>query len=69
MIQSKVRQTMENCGMSIGHLSRVTGLSTHTIMRSRGEAISRCTLTTLKSMARALGCQAKDLFEEEHGKG
>lgn len=64
MIESKVRTTMKSKGVTIEQLAKATGLSTHTIMRSRSEYINRCTLSTLKTMAKALGCEAKDLFEE-----
>ena len=64
MIVSKVRHTMKNKGITIQQLAKATGLSTHTIMRSRCHYINRCTLSTLKTMAKALGCAAKDLFEE-----
>ena len=64
MIESKVRHAMKSKGITIEQLAKATGLSTHTIMRSRSEYINRCTLSTLKTMARALGCEAKDLFEE-----
>ena len=64
MIESKVRHAMKSKGITIEQLAKVTGLSTHTIMRSRSEYINRCTLSTLKTLARALDCNAKDLFEE-----
>lgn len=64
MIESRVRHAMKSKGITIEQLAKATGLSTHTIMRSRSEYINRCTLSTLKTMARALGCSAKDLFEE-----
>ncbi len=64
MIESKVRSAMKTKGITIEQLSKATGLSTHTIMRSRSDYIKRCTLTTLKTLARALDCNAKDLFEE-----
>ena len=64
MIESRVRHAMKSKGITIEQLAKATGLSTHTIMRSRSEYINRCTLSTLKTMARALGCSAKDLSEE-----
>lgn len=64
MIESRVRHAMKSKGVTIEQLAKATGLSTHTIMRSRSEYINRCTLSTLKTMAKALGCNAKDLFEE-----
>ena len=64
MIESKVSHAMKSKGITIEQLAQATGLSTHTIMRSRSEYINRCTLSTLKTLARALGCDAKDLFEE-----
>ena len=64
MIESRVRHAMKSKGVTIEQLAKATGLSTHTIMRSRSEYINRCTLSTLKTMAKALGCNAKDLFGE-----
>lgn len=64
MIESRVRHAMKSKGVTIEQLAKATGLSTHTIMRSRSEYINRCTLSTLKTMAKALGCNAEDLFEE-----
>jgi len=43
----------------------LTGLADGTILRARGKLIAKCSLETLASIARALGCQIKDLFSEE----
>jgi DNA-binding Xre family transcriptional regulator len=45
-------------------MAEKTGLALETIMRARGQMIGRCTLDTLATIAGALGCRVKDLFEE-----
>ncbi len=64
MIQSKVKSVMNEKGETILGLVEKTRLAQRTINRARGEMISRCTLDTLASIAGALGCRVKDLFEE-----
>lgn len=64
MITSKVKNTMEEKDMTVRGLAERTGLALETIMRARGDMIGRCTLDTLASIAGALGCRVKDLFEE-----
>jgi len=65
MITSKVKKTMGKKGMTVRRLAEETGLALETIMRARGQMIGRCTLDTLATIAGALGCRVKDLFEEE----
>lgn len=65
MIRSKLKERMSDAGMTIQVLADKTGLSTNTITRARGDLIGRCTLDTLATIAEALACRVKDLFEEE----
>lgn len=64
MIQGRVKETMDDRGISIRDLSKATGLSTCTIHRARGGQFTKCTLETLATIAGALGVKVKDLFEE-----
>jgi len=64
MITGKVRELMVKKGMTIREMAERTGLATETIKRSRDARIGQCTLNTLAAIAGALGCRAKDLFEE-----
>lgn len=63
-IQSKVKERMEAAGFSVRGMASQTGLSTGTLHRVRGALIARCTLETMATIAQALGCRVKDLFEE-----
>jgi len=67
MITSKVKNTMEEKGMTVRGLAEKTGLALETIMRARGDMIGRCTLETLATIAGALGVRTKDLYEEVDG--
>lgn len=51
-------------GFTVRGMAEKTGLALETIMRARGQMIGRCTLDTLATIAGALGCRVKDLFEE-----
>lgn len=64
MINSKVKEIMEEHGVTVRALAEKTGLALETVMRARGNMIGRCTLDTLAAIAAALGCQLKELFEE-----
>ncbi len=64
MIQSKVTDEMKRAEATILGLAASTGLAQRTIMRARGPLIARCTLETLATIAKALGCRVRDLFEE-----
>ena len=65
MITSKVKDAMEEGGVTVRGLAEKTGLALETIMRARGDLIGRCTLDTLATIAAALGVRTKDLYEEE----
>ena len=64
MITSLLKGLMEDKGMTVRGMAQASGLTEKTIMRARGEMIGRCTLDTLATIAGALGCRVKDLFEE-----
>lgn len=64
-ITSMVAERMKERGATIHGLAAETGLSSQTILRARSEKIRLCRLDTLATIAGALGCRAKDLFEEE----
>uniref|UniRef100_I2Q563 Putative transcriptional regulator n=1 Tax=Desulfovibrio sp. U5L TaxID=596152 RepID=I2Q563_9BACT len=64
MITSRVRQVMEAKGLTVREVVERTGLAKETLNRARGDLIGRCTLDTLATIAGALGCRVKDLFEE-----
>jgi len=64
MVIGKVKEVMDDKGISIRDVATATGLSTCTIHRARGKMIGRCTLDTLATIAQALDCRVKDLFEE-----
>lgn len=65
MIRSNVRQLMEIKGITLRELMALTGLSNETILRARGQKISKCRLETLEALATALQCKTKDLYEED----
>ena len=64
MIKSRVREMMEEKGITVLDLSMETGLATETITRARGDKIQVCRLDTLEALAQALGVKVKDLFSE-----
>ena len=63
-IRSKVKETMEKQGVTILGLVETTGLSSRTVRNARSPKIRQCRLETLATIAGALGCRVKDLFEE-----
>lgn len=65
MITSNVKKLMEEKGITIRALVAQTKLSDKTILRARGGHIVECRLYTLQTLAQALECRVKDLFEEE----
>jgi len=65
MIKGKVKEMMEQKGVTIRQLASMTGLSSGTLHRARGEQFTKCTLDTLATIAEALGVRTKELFEEE----
>lgn len=58
---------MQQQGVTILALVDMTKMSGRTIKKARTDMIGSCTLNTLQTIARALGCQVKDLFEEVDG--
>lgn len=68
LILSNIRQLMERSGVTYRDLEALSGLSLGTIHKARNDGegkIESCTLATLAQIARALGVQVKDLFEEK----
>jgi len=65
MIKSTVKTAMTEKGITILGLADKAGLSQRTIQKTRDHRIESCTLRTLSKIAKVLGCQVKDLFEEE----
>lgn len=65
MLKSRIKEVMEQKGVTIRQLVSITGLSSGTLHRARGDLIGRCTLDTLATIAGALGAKAKDLFSED----
>ena len=69
MISSNIKEIMEDKGVTYVELERRTGLTNLTITRARSEMIRECKLSTLESIARALGVRIYDLFEDGLGEG
>ncbi len=65
MIKSRVKELMEQKGITYVMLESQTGLSNQTITRARNEFINECRISTLEAIAKALGVKVKDLFDEE----
>lgn len=65
MIRSNIKWLMERKGITLRNLMEQTGLANETILRARGELITKCRLETLESIAKCLGCKTKDLYEED----
>jgi len=65
MVVSKIKYLMEQQEISVRKMCDLTGLSLQTVVRARDARISTCTVGVLETIARALGCQVKDLFEED----
>ena len=65
MIKSKIKELMENKGITYTALEQRTGLSSQTITRARGEMIRECRLSTLEAIAKVLDVRIADLFEED----
>lgn len=65
MILSNVSKIMADKEMTYEAIQKSTGLSPQTVARARGPRIGTCTLNTMATIAGALGCRVKDLFEEE----
>lgn len=68
LIFSNIRRLMEERGVSYRELEVLSGVSHGTIHKARNDGegkIESCTLATLAQIARALGVQVKDLFDEK----
>lgn len=64
MITSNVKEIMKKKGIKIRDLAK-TGVSSATMVKARSdEGIAECRLSTLSRIAKALGVDVKDLFEE-----
>lgn len=68
MIKSNLKEIMERLDVTYKQLEEKTGLSSQTITRARGGMINECRLSTLATMARALGVTTKDLYDEDDQK-
>ena len=66
MIKSNLKEIMERLGVTYKQLEEKTGVSSQTITRARGDMISECRLSTLETIAKALGVSTKDLYEEKN---
>lgn len=64
MIESNVKNIMENMDITYAELESVTGLSSQTITRARSRRIREMSLEPLETIAHALGMTVKDLFDE-----
>lgn len=64
MFFSNIKQIMKEKKVTVRELVKSTGLSSATIDRARGEAISECRLSTLARIAVALNVTVKDTFSE-----
>ncbi len=72
MIESNVKNIMENMCVTYAELESLTGLSSQTITRARSSRIREMSLETLEVIAYALEVTIKDLFDERivpHKKG
>lgn len=68
MIKSNLKEIMERLDVTYKQLEEKTGISSQTITRARGDMISECRLSTLETIAKALGVSTKDLYEEKNEK-
>lgn len=68
MIKSNLKEIMERLDITYKQLEEKTGISSQTITRARGEMISECRLSTLETIAKALGVTTKDLYDEVNPK-
>lgn len=69
MFKSNIADLMKDKELTVRALVKETGLSLQTVTNARDERIASCSLKTLWSIADALGCRVKDLFEETKTKG
>lgn len=68
MLKSNLKEIMERLNVTYKQLEEKTGVSSQTITRARGDMISECRLSTLETIAKALGVTTKDLYDEENQK-
>lgn len=66
MLKSNLKEIMERLNVTYKQLEEKTGISSQTITRARGDMISECRLSTLETIAKALGVSTKDLYDEEN---
>jgi DNA-binding Xre family transcriptional regulator len=66
MITSNLKYVMRQKNVTINELAELAELSPDTVARARRtKKIGESRLNTLEKIATALGCNIKDLFEEE----
>ena len=66
-MKSRVKEVLNEKGITVRELMKLTGLSSATIHRAKTDSLfTACTLETFISIARACGCQVKDLFTEDN---
>ena len=68
IVKSRIKELMEEKGITYTMLEDVTGLSSQTITRARGDLIIECRLSTLETIARALEVNISELFVDNFGK-
>ncbi|WP_027190357.1 helix-turn-helix domain-containing protein [Fundidesulfovibrio putealis] len=64
MIVGRLREIMEEQGVTIQGLATDANLAERTIKRLRGNEFRQCRMETLEAIASALDVRVKDLFEE-----
>lgn len=62
-MKNNIRQIMKEKGITIMELKERTGLAKRTIERARGDWIRECRLSTLLTIADALGVSVTELFD------
>ena len=64
MVRLRVKELLQQKGMSMGKLSRVSDISLNTIRRMCKDSSYSPTLHTMVSVAKALDVSISDLYEE-----
>lgn len=65
-MHSNLKEIMKKKNVTIRGICEGTGLALQTVMNARDDKkILSCSLGTLLTIARALECPVKDLFDEE----
>jgi transcriptional regulator with XRE-family HTH domain len=64
MVRLRVKEILQQKGMSMGKLSRASDISFNTIRRVCNDPSYSPTLNTLVSIAKALNVSVSDLYEE-----